>query len=114
MSTSSHRPRKSMTSAEVQAWLRSTKQRYVHLHARAAEPLPSDRRDELFLEVSALLQETVETVGVIRAALHGGSQTAGRPYPTLLAQSTQLMDQCTALLEHTAPGGHDGEPSRRS
>jgi hypothetical protein len=103
-----------MTSEEVQAWLRSTKKRYVKLHALAAEPLTSDRRDELFLDVSALLQETVETVGVIRASLHGGSQTAGRPYPTLLAQSAQLTDQCTELLEHTAPWRHDGETSRRS
>jgi hypothetical protein len=99
MATSSQSPRKSLTAAEVQAWLRTTQKKYVTLHARVAEPLTSDRRDELFLDVSALLQETVETVGVIRASLQGESQAAGQQGTALLAQSTQLMEQCTKLME---------------
>jgi hypothetical protein len=97
-----------MTPEEVQAWLRTTAKQYLALHARAAAPLNSDRRDELFLAVSALLQETVEYVGVIRASLHGGSQAAGEPCPALLVQSTQRMAQCTELMQRMAPGRHDG------
>jgi hypothetical protein len=89
-----------MNCEAVHTWLRATTKQYVELHALAAELLHSDLRDEVFLEVSALLQETVEKVRVLSASPQAGSPAAGEPCTALLAQSTHLMEQCTTLMEH--------------
>ena len=92
-----------MIATAVQAWLRTTQHKYLALQAHAAEPLHTDRRDALLLEGSALLQETVEKVRVLSAALPEGSHAAGESCAALLAQLTQLLAYCTTLLEQRAP-----------
>ena len=91
MSTLPNGSQKSVTSQDVDAWLRAAKERRAHLHLLAAlSPWQSDQRQEAFTALSALLQEALEEVRVVSESTRERSQTAR-------SISTDLRADCSRL-----------------
>ena|SRR5215831_10283738 len=85
-------PPKSFTLPEIQAWIDAAQRKRLDLYLLATEPLYNSRREWAFLEMSKLLQEAIEEVRVISAALQDNSQA-------LRSQATALRQHSTALLK---------------
>jgi hypothetical protein len=75
----------SLTDA-AERWLLKTREKRLQLHMQAAQPLYF-ARDEAFREMSTLLQEAMEEVRILTAALREASQTAPPPAAPLQARA---------------------------
>jgi hypothetical protein len=99
MSTLPDGPQKFFTSQEIDAWLRSAKEKRAQLHLKAAGPWHNDQIHEAFVDMSELLQEAFEEVRVISASLREGSHVVRSESADLQAHSARLMEQSTTLIE---------------
>jgi predicted lipoprotein len=99
MSTPANEPQKPLTAAQIEAWLSATSFTHMQLYLQGIEPLYTARRDECFLEMSALLREAIEEVRVISAQLREESQAARLRATETVAHSVRLLAHDTPATE---------------
>lgn len=95
MSTPANEPQQPLTAAQIDAWLSATSLKHMQLYLQGIEPLYNTRRDECFLEMSALLRETIEEVRVVSASLREESTA-------LRAHASELREHSTELGSRVA------------
>ena len=95
MSTPSHGSPPPLTPSQVEEWIATAHTKHGELHLLATEPLYSTLRDQAVLQMSKLLQEAIEKVRVMNAALREESQAVPAHVATLREHSDQLINTST-------------------
>jgi hypothetical protein len=95
MSTPSHGSPPPLTPSQVEEWMATAHTKHGELHLLATEPLYSTLRDQAVLQMSKLLQEAIENVRVMSAALRDESQAVPAHVATLREHSDQLINTST-------------------
>src|SRR6266436_9892861 len=95
MSTPSHGSPPPLTVSQVEDWIATATTKHGELHLLATEPLYSTLRDHAVLQMSKLLQEAIENVRVMSAALREESQAVPAHVATLREHSDQLINTST-------------------
>ena len=110
MSPSFNGPPKPVTFQELDAWLLAAHEQRAALHLKAAAPSSSDERQEAFTDMSALLQQALETVRVVsdalreaRPAVRGRTIALHEHYAQLLEHSTAAMERLAQFLPYMPP-----------
>ena len=93
MSLPSQEPIQPITTAQVEEWIDAATLRRLQLHFKATEPLYSPERAEAFLEMGELLEEAIEEVRVVNAALREQSEQLRARIPELLERSARLQGE---------------------
>ena len=103
MSTSPNGPQHYVTPEDVDAWLLAAQERRARLDQQAAlAPWHSDERQEVFVEMSALLQEAFEEVRVVSESTREWSQGVRGEAIELRTHAAQLMERGVMLMARMA------------
>jgi len=82
-----------MTADQVEEWLQAIDRKRLELTLHAMEPLYNTRRELAVMEISHLLQEVIEEVRVVSAALREQSQALRDHSSAVRAYSQHLEKQ---------------------
>ena len=96
MPPSSHGPQKPMTADQVEEWLQAIDGKRLELTLHAMEPLYNTRRELAVMEMSHLLQETIEEVRVVSASLREQNQ-AIRDHSAAVRACSQHLEKQSKL-----------------
>ena len=105
----SHGPQKPMTADQVEEWLQAINRKRLELSLHAMEPLYNTRRELAVMEISHLLQEVIEEVRVVSAALREQSQALRdhssevRAYSQHLEKQSKRHQEKPSITECTEP-----------
>jgi hypothetical protein len=94
--------KKSLTAQEIDAWLLAATERRAALHIKAASLSQGHPLQEVFTEISALLQDALEEVRVMSEQWREASQTARARSKVLQDLHAQLLEQSVASMERLA------------
>ena len=102
-------PQKPVTARQVEEWLQAIHRKRLELSLHAMEPLYNTRRELAVMEMSQLLQEAIEEVRVVSAALREQSQalrdrsSAVRAYSQHLEKQSEWHQEKPSIAECAEP-----------
>jgi vancomycin resistance protein YoaR len=83
-------PEQPITAKQVEAWLHTAQRKRLALHVQAMAPWNSLSRQQAFMEMSDLLQETLEEVRMISTTLREDSQALRTRTAAVRVNAAQL------------------------
>jgi len=86
-------PQKPLTSQELDTWLLAAQEQRAKLHLQAASPHNNLARQQVFMEMSGLLEEAFEEVRVMSAQLREDCQKTRAKAIDLQQRSARLLEK---------------------
>src|SRR2546421_6196869 len=95
-------PQKSLTLQEIDAWVLTAQERHAALTIQAARAGDGSHLQEAFAAMSALAQDALTTIHVLRKQLREASQAAQARSIALHDHHTQVLEQSLVAMERLA------------